>query len=55
MKIEEGSCQSRDTSYRQSWVEEWVLKSGLRNYGSSRSFKSRALVSTVFKSFLDVP
>ena len=36
------SCQSRDTSCRQSWVEDWVLKSGLRNYGSSRSFKSRA-------------
>jgi len=21
-----------------SWVEDWVLKSGLRNYGSSRNF-----------------
>ena len=29
---------SRDTSCRQSWVEDWVLMSGLRNYGSSRSF-----------------
>ena len=28
------SCQSRDTSCRQSWV----LKSGLRYYGSSRNF-----------------
>ena len=32
------SCQSCDTSCRQSWVEDWVLKSGLRNYNSRRSF-----------------
>ena len=35
--------QSCDTNCRQSWVEDWVLKSGLRNYYSSQSFKSRAL------------
>ena len=26
------------TSCRQSWVEDWALKSVLRNYGLSRSF-----------------
>ena len=39
----------RDTSYCQSWV----LKSGLRNYGSSQSFfKSRAH-SPRFKNFVE--
>jgi len=32
------SCQSRYTSCRQSWVEDRVLKLGLRNYDSSRNF-----------------
>ena len=32
------SCQSRDTSCRQSWVEDWILNSGLRNYGTTKSF-----------------
>ena len=32
------SLISRDSICRQSWFEDWVLKSGLRNYGSSLSF-----------------
>ena len=32
------NCQSRDTSCRHSWVEDRVLKLGLRNYDSSRNF-----------------
>ena len=33
------SCQSRDTSCRQSWVLDWVFNVGLRNYDPSRRFK----------------
>ena len=33
------SCQSRDTSCCMSWVEDWILESGLRSYDSSRSFQ----------------
>ena len=32
-------------SFRQSWVEYWVLTSGLRNYDRDEVFKSRAFRS----------
>ena len=42
-RAEDHAALNHVTSCRQSWVEDWVLMSGLRNYNSSQKNLNRGL------------